>query len=179
MLGRCSLPSGSYFTTMFRIATTRLILSLLTLSQLSQYIPYIVRSLILWWLDPVCKLTHALYGLGRPFEICNSKRKLFYCLSNAPPSIVCGRGLPCTYRTAMRLLPTSDNCDHLIFRGKLRKKDENHKENVKKKRKHRFYYKSLIIVILQYHFCSLCNFLFSFPFPHAKRLLSDAAYYAN
>ena len=106
---------------MSRIATTRLILSRLTLSQLSQYIPYIVRSLLLWWLDPVCKLTHALYGLGRPFEIHNSKRKLFYYLSNAPPCIACGMGLPCIYRSAMRLLPTSDNCVYLIFRGNVHK----------------------------------------------------------
>ena len=59
-------------------------------------------------------------------------------------------------------------------RTKLLKKNENYIENVKKKRKHRFYYKSFIIVILQYHICSLCNFLFSFPFPHAECLLPDA-----
>ena len=34
-----------------------------------QYIPHIVRSLYLWCQQPVRKLTNALCGLGRPFEL--------------------------------------------------------------------------------------------------------------
>ena len=50
--------------TMSRTGTSRPILSLPN-NRSVQYIPHTVRSLHLWWFDPVLKLTHALCGLGR------------------------------------------------------------------------------------------------------------------
>ena len=71
--------------------------------------------------DPVDKLTHALCGLGRPFEIFNSKRKLFYYHSVTPQYRTRGVNMLYAQRTAMPRSPTSDRCDQLIFRGKVGK----------------------------------------------------------
>ena len=71
--------------------------------------------------DPVDKLTHALCGLGRPFEIFNSKRKLFYYHSVTPQYRTRGVNMLYAQRTAMPRSPTSDRCDQLIFRGNLSK----------------------------------------------------------
>ena len=67
--------------------------------------------------DPVDKLTHALCGLGRPFEIFNSKRKLFYYHLVTPQCRTHGVILLCAQRTTMPHSPPSDRCDQLIFRG--------------------------------------------------------------
>ena len=95
--------------------------------------------------DPVDKLTHALCGLGRPFETLNSKRKLFYYHSVTPQYRTRGVNLLYAQRTAMPHSPTSDRCDQLIFRGNIRKihdidscyfpKKEERKKNRKKERK--------------------------------------------
>lgn len=69
--------------------------------------------------DPVDKLTHALCGLGRPFEIFNSKRKLFYYHLVTPQCRTHGVILLCAQRTTMPHSPPSDRCDQLIFRGNL------------------------------------------------------------
>ena len=69
--------------------------------------------------DPVDKLTHALCGLGRPFETLNSKRKLFYYHSVTPQYRTRGVNLLYAQRTAMPHSPTSDRCDQLIFRGNI------------------------------------------------------------
>ena len=69
----------------------------------------------------VFKLTHALCGLGRPFETLNSKRKLFYYHSVTPQYRTRGVNLLYAQRTAMPHSPTSDRCDQLIFRGNIHK----------------------------------------------------------
>ena len=69
--------------------------------------------------DPVDKLTHALCGLGRPFEIFNSKRKLFYYHLVTPQCRTHGVILLCAQRTTMPHSPPSDRCDQLIFRGNI------------------------------------------------------------
>ena len=70
-------------------------------------------------IDPVDLLIHALCGLRRPFEIFNSKRKLFYYHLVTPQCRTHGVILLCAQRTAMLRAPTSDSCDQLIFRGNL------------------------------------------------------------
>ena len=46
-----------------------------------QYIPHTVRSLNLWWFDPVSKLTHALCGVGRQCVAIEPEEEIVLLLS--------------------------------------------------------------------------------------------------
>lgn len=89
------------------------------LSVVSIYTAYCKVIIFVVAKDPVFKLTHALCGLGRPFETLNSKRKLFYYHSVTPQYRTRGVNLLYAQRTAMPHSPTSDRCDQLIFRGNI------------------------------------------------------------
>ena len=101
--------------------------------------------------DPVDKLTHALCGLGRPFEIFNSKRKLFYYHLVTPQCRTHGVILLCAQRTAMPHSPTSDRCDQLIFRGNIRKKSAGRKNSATPVQFLQFTPAALLFPVQPYH----------------------------